>query len=193
LAAQADVLRIATYNADLSAPGPGLLLHDLRKEDLPPQRAAVVAVIAALDADVLVLTGVDYDLRGEALAALEQRLAAAGSPYPYRLALKPNTGVATGRDLDRNGQLGEPRDAQGWGRFAGEGGIAVLSRLPIGPDVRDFSGFLWADLPGNLMPEDDPARDLQRLHTTGAYEVPIVLKGGEQPAAFGVLCQPPGV
>jgi hypothetical protein len=175
LAAQADVLRIATYNADLSAPGPGLLLHDLRKEDLPPHRAAVVAMIAALDADVLVLTGVDYDLRGEALAALERRLAAAGNPYPYRLALKPNTGVATGRDLDRNGQLGEPRDAQGWGRFAGEGGIAVLSRLPIGPDVRDFSGFLWADLPGNLMPEDDPARDLQRLHTTGAYEVPIVL------------------
>ena len=75
LAAQADVLRIATYNADLSAPGPGLLLHDLRKEDLPPQRAAVVAVIAALDADVLVLTGVDYDLRGEALDALERRRA----------------------------------------------------------------------------------------------------------------------
>jgi hypothetical protein len=191
LAAQADVLRIATYNADLSAPGPGLLLHDLRKEDLPPQRAAVVAVIAALDADVLVLTGVDYDLRGEALAALEQRLAAAGSPYPYRLALKPNTGVATGRDLDRNGQLGEPRDAQGWGRFAGEGGIAVLSRLPIGPDVRDFSGFLWADLPGNLMPEDDPARDLQRLHTTGAYEVPIVLKGGNSLRLLVFYASPP--
>jgi hypothetical protein len=57
LAAQAEVLRIATYNADLSAPGPGLLLHDLWKEDLPPQRAAVVAMIAALDADVLVLAG----------------------------------------------------------------------------------------------------------------------------------------
>lgn len=69
------MLRIATYNADLSASGPGLLLHDLRKEDLPPQRAAVVAVIAAMDADVLVLTGVDYDLRGEALDALERRRA----------------------------------------------------------------------------------------------------------------------
>ena len=185
------MLRIATYNADLSAPGPGLLLHDLRKEDLPPQRAAVVAVIAALDADVLVLTGVDYDLRGEALDALERRLAAAGRPYPYRLALRPNTGVPTGRDLDRNGQLGEPRDAQGWGRFAGEGGIAVLSRLPIGPDVRDFSGFLWADLPGNLMPEDDPARDLQRLHTTGAYEVPIDLPGGNSLRLLVLYASPP--
>lgn len=164
------------------------MLHDLRKVDTPPQRAAVVAAIAALDADVLVLTGVDYDLRGEALAALNALLAAAGSPYPNRLALRPNTGVPTDRDLDRNGQLGEPRDAQGWGRFAGEGGMAVLSRLPIGPDVRDFNGFLWADLPGNLMPPDDPGKDVQRLHTTGAYEVPIVLTGGK---ACGFWCFTP--
>lgn len=167
------------------------MLHDLRKEDLPPQRAAVVAMIAALDADVLVLTGVDYDLRGEALAALEQRLAAAGSPYPHRVALRPNTGVPTGRDLDRNGQLGEARDAQGWGRFPGEGGMAVLSRLPIGPDIRDFSGFLWADLPGNLMPDTDPARDIQRLHTTGAYEVPIKLPGGKSLRLLVFYASPP--
>ncbi len=167
------------------------MLHDLLKEGLAPQRAAVVAVIAALDADVLVLTGVDYDLRGEVLAALERRLAAAGRPYPYRLALRPNTGVPTGRDLDRNGRLGEARDAQGWGRFAGEGGIAVLSRLPIGPDVRDFSGFLWADLPGNLMPADDPARDMQRLHTTGAYEVPIDLPGGKSLRLLVFYASPP--
>jgi hypothetical protein len=113
------------------------------------------------------------------------------SPRLDILALRPNTGVPTGRDLDRNGQLGEPRDAQGWGRFAGEGGIAVLSRLPIGQDIRDFSGFLWADLPGNLMPEDDPARDLQRLHTTGAYEVPIELKGGKSLRLLVFYASPP--
>jgi hypothetical protein len=87
--------------------------------------------------------------------------------------------------------LGEVRDAQGWGRFAGEGGIAVLSRLPIGPDVRDFSGFLWADLPGNLMPADDPARDMQRLHTTGAYEVPIDLPGGKSLRLLVFYASPP--
>jgi hypothetical protein len=189
--AGAETLRIATYNADLSAPGPGLLLHDLRKAELPPQRAAVVAVIAALEADVVLLTGMDFDLRGEALAALEGWLAAAGQPYPYRLALRPNTGVPTGRDLDRNGRLGEARDAQGWGRFLGEGGMAVLSRLPIGPEIRDFSGFLWADLPGHLMPEDDPARDIQRLHSTGAYEVPIVLPGGQTLRLLAFYASPP--
>jgi hypothetical protein len=131
LAAQADMLRIATYNPDLSAHGPGLLLHDLRKEDLPPQRAAVVAVIAALDADVLVLTGVDYDLRGEALDALERRLAAAGSRYPYRLALRPNTGVPTGRDLDRNGRRNHD-EAAFWLRLL-EGGLPMPP--PEGPFV----------------------------------------------------------
>ena len=187
----AETLRIATYNADLSAAGPGLVLYDLRKKELPPQRAAAVAVIAALDADVLLLTGIDYDLRGETLAALAARLAEAGAPYPYLLPLRPNTGVPTGRDLDGNGQLHEPRDAQGWGRFPGEGGMAVLSRLPIGDGIRDFSGFLWADLPGNLMPDTDPARDIQRLHTTGAYEVPIALPDGKILRLLTFYASPP--
>ena len=191
MAAAAETLRIATYNADLSAPGPGLLLHDLRKDPLPPQRAAVVAVLAALDADILLLTAIDYDLQGEALAALAARLEAAGRPYPYRLALRPNTGVPTGRDLDGNGQLGEPRDAQGWGRFAGEGGMAVLSRLPIAEGARDFSGVLWADLPGNLMPDTDPARDIQRLHTTGAHEVPVRLPDGGTLRLLAFYASPP--
>lgn len=189
-ASLAEVLRIATYNADLSAPGPGLLLQDLRKADAP-QRQAAVSVIAALDADVLLLTAIDFDLRGAALAALADQLDAMGRPYPYRLALRPNTGVPTGLDLDGNGQLNEPRDAQGWGRFPGEGGMAVLSRLPIGDDLRDFSGFLWADLPGNLMPDTDPGRAVQRLHTTGAYEVPIGLPNGQTLRLLTYYASPP--
>ena len=190
-AAAADVLRIATYNADLSAPGPGLLLHDLRKTPLPQQRAAVVTALVALNADILLLTAIDYDLRGEALAALAAQLEAAGQPYRYRAALRPSTGVPTERDLDGNGQLGEARDAQGWGRFAGEGGMAVLSRLPIADGARDFSGFLWADLPGNLMSDTDPARDIQRLHTTGAHEVPVLLPGGGTLRLLAFYASPP--
>lgn len=191
MAAEAESLRIATYNADLSASGPGLLLHDLLKTDLPAQRAAAVQGVAALKADVILLTGIDYDLKGEALAALVARLAAAGATYPYSLPLRPNTGVPTGRDLDGNGLLGEARDAQGWGRFPGEGGMAILSRLPLGPDVRDFSNFLWADLPSNLMPNTDPARDIQRLHTTGAFEIPVGLPDGKTLRLLAFYASPP--
>lgn len=149
-----------------------------RGED--PKVAALVQVITDLDADVLLITGIDYDLRGAALDALAARLATAGAAYPHRLALRPNTGIATGLDLDGNGRLGEARDAMGYGRFAGAAGMAVLSRLPIDAEkIRDFSSFLWADLPGTLMPDKDPAiRAMQRLSTTGMYEVPIVTDSG---------------
>ncbi len=145
-----------------------------------PKIDALVRVITDLDADVLLLTGIDYDLRGVALDALAARLAMAGLPYPHRLALRPNTGIATGFDLDGNGPRGEPRDAMGYGRFAGAAGMAVLSRLPIDTEhIRDFSGFLWADLPGTLMPDKDPAvRAMQRLSTTGMYEVPVLTESG---------------
>ena len=167
------------------------MLHDLRKPDLPPQRAAAVQAIVALKADVILLTGIDYDLKGEAVAALIVKLAEAGADYPYFMPLRPNTGVPTGRDLDGNGQLGDARDAQGWGRFPGEGGMAVLSKRPIGTEIRDFSGFLWADLPGSLMPESDPARDIQRLHTTGAYEVPLLLPDGQTLRLLMFYASPP--
>ena len=167
------------------------MLFDLQKSALPDQRQAVVTAIAALNADIVLLTGIDYDLEGRALSALAARLAEAGAPYPHQLALRGNTGVPTGRDLDGNGTLGEPRDAQGWGRFPGEGGLAVLSRLPLGDARRDFSEFLWADLPGNLMPDTDPARDIQRLHTTGAHEVPVRLPDGRTLRLLAFYASPP--
>ena len=187
----AETFRIATYNAELSDFGPGLLWQDLQHAN-DPQREAAIAVIERLDADILVLTGIDYDLRGDALGALAARLAENGTMYPYHLALRPNTGVATGLDIDGNGKLGEPRDAMGYGRFAGEGGMAILSRLPIDAGgARDFSGFLWADLPGNLMPADDPARGIQRLSTTGHWEVPITLPNQKTLRILAYYATPP--
>ncbi len=192
LPAAADPLRIATYNADLSYPGPGLLLLALRKGQ-DPKIDAVVAVLHRLNADVVLLTGIDFDLRAEALGALADRLATAGTPYPYRMALRPNTGVATGLDLDGNGHLGEPRDAQGYGRFAGEGGMAILSRLPIDSEAaHDFNAFLWADLPGSLTPDRDPAlRQTQRLSTTGHWDVPVILPDGRALHLLAYYASPP--
>ena len=131
-------------------------------------------VLARLDADVLLLTGIDYDFGQDALQALAADLAEAGVSYPYLLALRPNTGVATGLDLDGNGKLGEARDAQGFGRFAGAAGMAILSRRPLGA-VRDFSGLLWRDLPGADLPPDmtEAARGVQLLSTAGHYDVGV--------------------
>ena len=176
----ADPLRLAFWNVELNRRGPGLLLRDIaRGEDA--QVAAVVTVLAKLNADVLVLTGVDYDLGLAALNALSDELGKAGAQYPVLFAAAPNAGVTTGFDLDGDGRRGGPRDAMGYGRFAGEGGVALLSRLPIDSTaVRDFSGFLWRDLPGNLMPSDTPPdiAAVQRLSSNVHWDVPITLAGG---------------
>jgi endonuclease/exonuclease/phosphatase family metal-dependent hydrolase len=180
VAAIADPLRIATYQVELSRDGPGLLVRDLMS-GTDPQIAAVVAVIARADADVILLTDLDYDHGRVALTLLADALAAAGAPYPHRLALAPNTGVFTGLDLDGNRRLAEARDAMGYGRFAGDGGMAILSRLPIADDrVQDMSAFLWRDLPGALLPPDlapDVAR-IQRLSSTAHWAVPLTLPSG---------------
>lgn len=170
-------LRVATYNAELHRKGPGLLLRDiLGGKD--PQIAAVVETLAALDADVLVLSNVDFDHDLVALSAFADLLAQAGTPYPHRFATRPNTGMATGLDMDGDGRKGGPGDAQGFGFFAGAGGLAVLSRLPINTaKVRDFSAFLWRDLPGNLIADSlsPEVMAIQRLSSTAHWDVPLIL------------------
>ncbi len=152
------------------------MLRDIQKgEDV--QIAAVWAVIARQDPDVLLLTDFDYDLDGAALAAFAGLF---DDTYPYLFAGRPNAGSATGLDMDRNGRTGEPRDAQGYGRFAGDGGMAILSRYPLG-EATDLSDILWRDLPGATLPKDyypDEVLAVQRLSSTGHWIVPVDLPDG---------------
>ena len=174
--ALADPIRIATYSPDLSRDGPGLLLRDILSGK-DEQVAAAVQVIAAADADVLLLTGFDWDGDGAALSAFADLLKAAGADYPHRHAGRPNSGMATGLDLDGDGRMGTGDDAQGFGLFSGQGGMALLSRLPLG-EVTDHSALLWRDLPGNLMPAVPPeVAEVQRLSSTAHWEVPVTVGG----------------
>ena len=182
----AETVRVGFLTAELDRDGPGLLLRDITQGE-DPQVAGVVAVVAEARADILVLARVDHDLQGLALAALADRIAAAGLDYPHRLGLRPNNGRASDLDLDGDGRLRGPGDAQGWGRFAGQNGMAVLSRWPIDlAGLRDFSDLLWRDLPGATLPhtaDGSPfpsaeAQAVQRLATTGFWDVPVTLPGG---------------
>jgi hypothetical protein len=174
----AETLRVATWNVNLDRTGPGLLVQDLVKGE-DPQIVAIVRVLVALEADVLLLTAVDYDLEGVALGLLADRLDAAGAAYPHRFAWRPNTGMQTGLDVDGNGRIGDPGDAQGWGLFSGQGGMAILSRLPLDErSARDHSAFLWRDLPGSLSQDPAPLAQVQRLATTGFWDVAVVTPQG---------------
>ncbi len=129
-------------------------------------------------ADILVLGGIDYDHDQLALTALR---ASIGGPdrYPHAFSRTPNAGVPTGLDLDGNDRLGEARDAQGYGRFPGQGGLAVLSRWPVRL-IADHSKVLWRDVPGSLLIDargrvGDKATgaDVQRLSSTVHWELQI--------------------
>ncbi|MDF0601103.1 endonuclease/exonuclease/phosphatase family protein [Psychromarinibacter sp. C21-152] len=172
--------------------GPGLLLRDIeRGED--PDVAAVVDTIAHNSPDILLLTGFDWDHGLAAARALEARLDAAGAGYPYLFARRPNSGLATGLDMDGDGRTGGPRDAQGFGWYAGQGAMVLLSRLPVrAAAARDFSAVRWRDFPGALLPEVDghpfpseTALAAQRLSTTGHWDVPVTLPDG---GALHLLC-----
>ena len=167
------------WNAELQRNGPGLLLRDI-VGGRDPQVAAVVDVLVRLDADIVVLTNLDHDPALQALSALEQRLRQAGRPYPHLYAPRPNSGQPTGFDIDGDGRKSGPEDAQSWGRFPGQGGTAVLSRLPLLRDrAQDFSAFLWADLPqANLPPGMDPGLTaIQRLPSHSHVVLPVLLPG----------------
>ena len=186
----AETLRIATYDVGLTRDGPGLLLAELAA---PPEGAlaGVLAVIRAARPDVLLLTGFDHDHRGLALAAFRARLGEGpdGIAYPYAFDAPVNAGEPSRRDLDGDGRTMGPGDGWGWGRFPGQGGMALLSRLPLDPSAgRSFRRLRWRDLPGATLPEradgspfpDAASRGELRLSSRSHWDVPVVLPDGRR-------------
>ncbi len=178
--AQADTLRVATFNTELSRKGPGILLRDILKGS-DPQILAVIDTLVTSRADVVAVQGFDYDLENSALRAFTLALKERGLDYPYHFSAAPNAGLQTDVDLDGDGRFGGPGDAQGYGRFFGQGSMAILSRFPIEvSEVQEYSTLLWKDLPDNIFPltasgpyPSTAAYDLQRLSSHGHWIVPI--------------------
>jgi hypothetical protein len=166
------------FHTALSRAGPGLLLGDIMAGD-DAQVRATLAVIAAAEADLLLLLDMDHDAGHAALTALAEALEAYGAPYPHQFAAAPNTGRPTGVDLDGDGRRWRARDAHGYGLFSGDGGMAILSRLPIGT-VRDFSHVPWVDLPDSAAETVTPADALEtlRLHSVAAWDVEVLGPSG---------------
>ncbi|AUC55808.1 endonuclease [Sagittula sp. P11] len=184
VAARAEGLRVATWHGDFSRKGPGLLFQDIVAGQVP------LGPILDASPDVLLLTDMDYDGGLTALSALRDALREAGLDLPHVLAARPNTGRPTGLDLDGDGRLGGPRDAQGFGYFNGQGGMAVLARYPLTLE-RDLSELLWKDAPESLIAADDPGHDVQRLSTAAHWQVTVDTPHG--PLALLTLAATPPV
>jgi hypothetical protein len=205
-------VRLATFNADLSRAAPGLLLRDLTRGDADAERVA--AIVKAVRPDILLITKFDHDPRGRALKVFRDLLRAGkdGIDYPHLFAGPVNAGVPSGHDLDRDGKLMGWNDGFGFGRFPGEGGMAILSRhrldepahphlprVPVArparpPDAGASRQHALADgrgaggdaavVPGALGRAGDPARRAAAAPARLLSEpADLRRRGGHQPAA----------
>lgn len=142
-------LRIATFHSGLTRRDPGLLVQDLLHGDA--QVDQVLGIISRIRPDILLLTEIDHDTSGIALALLADRLrvgrgASAGLVYPWRFTAPVNAGMPSGRDRDGDGHPAGPGDALSFGYFPGQQGMALLSRFPIDPAAsRSFRELPWQD------------------------------------------------
>ena len=196
-------VRFATFNASVNRNADGQLLQELSNGD-DPQLRNVAEIVQRARPDVLLINEFDF-VPGQQAARLFQRnylsVAQNGARpihFGYRFVAPSNTGIASGKDLDNNGQVvTQPggvlygNDSFGFGEFPGKFGMAVYSRLPIDyKRARTFQLFRWEDMPGALLP-DDPATaapqdwyspdelDVFRLSSKSHWDLPIEVGRGK--------------
>ncbi|TWT89781.1 hypothetical protein Mal64_01600 [Pseudobythopirellula maris] len=196
-------LRIATYNASLNRGSAGALAAELSSPG-SNQPGRIAEVIQRINPDVLLINEFDYDPSGQAVEDfLTNYLGVSQNglepvEYDYWFSAPSNTGVqpedelGEGFDFDfnNNGQTDNPDDAFGFGNFAGQYGMLVLSKHPIADEgVRTFQKFLWQDMPGAFLPDnlstpETPAdwyspEELAafRLSSKSHWDVPVEVAG----------------
>jgi len=197
-------IRFATFNASVNRNAEGELVADLSTGQ-DPQLRNVAEIIQRARPDVLLINEFDFVPHGVAAGLFQRNYLAASQhgarpiKFKHRFVAPSNTGIASGKDFDNNGQVDTTpgdgtygNDSFGFGEFPGKFGMAVYSRRPIvKKDVRTFQRFKWEDMPGALLPDDRstsaPADwyspdelDVFRLSSKSHWDVPIKVGDGEK-------------
>ncbi len=198
--------RAATFNASLNRAAEGQLVTDLATPG-NAQAQAVAEIIQRAAPDLLLVNEFDYVPYDTAAGLFRLNYldrpqdtlgqgAAEAASYPYAFVAPSNTGVASGFDLNNDGQVvttpggrGYGDDALGFGEFPGQYGMAFFSKYPILEDqVRTFQTFLWKDMPGARLPDDPStaapgdwysAEELAafRLPSKSFWDIPVLVDG----------------
>lgn len=186
-------LRVATYNTSLYSEDAGGLIRQLEGDDT--QARQIAAVLQRVRPDVVLLNEFDYDPAGRAADLFQTRYLAVAQPggadaleYPHRYLAPVNTGVPSGLDLDRNGEIGgdgrdRGNDAWGYGLHPGQYGMLVLSRYPIDEaGIRTFQHLKWSVMPDARAPRDPATGEAWyppqvwsqlRLSSKSHWDVPV--------------------
>lgn len=196
-------IRFSQFNASLNRAAEGELITDLLTPD-NAQASNVAEIIQRNNPDVLLINEFDYDTT-DPLAAVrlfqENYLAVSQNgteliEYPYVYIAPSNTGIASGFDLNNDGNIvttpgetGYGDDALGFGNFPGQYGMLFLSKYPIDiENIRTFQNFLWKDMPGALLPDDPNTAEpndwyspeelaVLPLSSKSHWDIPILVNG----------------
>ena len=182
--------RFATFNASLNRFNAGDLATELSSPG-SAQPDVIAEIIQRTRPDVLLINEFDFDSGGVAAAGFQDNYLSVAHGdaepivYPHRFVAPSNTGIPSGRDLDKSGTIGGPGDAFGFGFFPGQYGMVVYSKYPIDFDnLRTFQLFLWKDMPDAMLPIDPGSGeswydegDLEvfRLSSKSHWDVPVVI------------------
>ena len=176
-------VRFATFNVHLNRPTEGALAQDLALPD-NVQAKKVAEIIQRTAPDILLLNEFDYDAGGESLKLFRENyleISQNGADpivYPYAYAAPSNTGLHSGHDLNRDGEIVSQagsvaygNDAFGFGEFPGQYAMALLSKYPIDEaNIRTFQLFRWQDMPGALLPDDTATPEPNDWYSAAALE-----------------------
>lgn len=154
------VVRIATYNVSMYRDRAGLLAKELQAGE-SKQAERIAEVLQRVRPDVVLLCEFDYE-EGPPRAVNAFRELYLQKPqsgleplrYDHTFYQPVNTGVDSGMDLDRDGQLDGPADAWGYGRYPGQYGMLLLSRLPLSANWRTYREMEWRRLAEPNWPKD---------------------------------------
>jgi hypothetical protein len=187
-----EPVRFATFNASLNRNTAGQLIADLSTPG-NVQAQTVAEIIQRTRPEVLLINEFDYDENGEAAQLFQDNYLTVSQngadpiEYSYHFVAPSNTGIPSGRDLNKDGVVGGPDDAFGFGFFPGQYGMAVYSQYPIDYEaVRTFQLFLWKDMPGAMLPidpntgeswYDEGDLEVFRLSSKSHWDVPIQIDG----------------
>ncbi len=182
-------LRVATFNVALHGVEPGGILRKLGRTT-NEHGQGIAAILQEVRPDVVLLNEVDWDADGEAARLLHDNflnLSQGGREpldYPYVYVAASNTGVASGQDLDGDGNIvltpgseAYGNDSFGFGEYEGQYSFVVFSTVPFNPE-RTFQTFLWTDMPDADIPPghySDDALEVLRLSSKNHVDLPVIV------------------
>ncbi|MCG8313900.1 MAG: endonuclease/exonuclease/phosphatase family protein [Pseudomonadales bacterium] len=193
-------LRIATFNAAMAADPVNDDIVTYLQDPTQANIRAIAEIIQRTNPDVILINEFDYDPTGAAVTAFKENFlevsqnGSAPIVFPYHFATRVNTGTQPEEpefegdvdldidaDFNNDGNTDGPDDAYGFGEYAGQYGMLILSKFPIDEaNIRTLQNLHWQDMPGNLMPTDyyDASEQAMfRLSSKSHWDVPVEVNG----------------